>query len=205
MKVLGITTSPRRGGNSDILLGEALKAAEAAGAEVSILSLNDYRVGPCIECNACYKTGECYLPDDLPKVLEQILNADRIVFAAPVFFMGVCAQAKCLIDRAQCLWARKYVLNEPLFNEERDRRGLVIAVGGSKSKKMFESVQLTMKYYFDAIEVRYAANLFVNNTDDKGDILDNREAMHEAVRLGRELIVGPAPGKKPTVSLILPE
>ncbi|MBN2272286.1 MAG: flavodoxin family protein, partial [Sedimentisphaerales bacterium] len=112
MKVLGISTSPRRNGNSDLLLHRALAGAEAAGAEVDFIRLSDFKVGPCIECNSCYATGVCALEDDYGGVLRRMLDADRLIFAMPVFFMSACAQAKMLIDRGQCLWAAKYILKK---------------------------------------------------------------------------------------------
>ena len=106
VRVLGISTSPRARSNSDALLRRALDGAESTGAEVEYLRLADFNIGPCIECNACYKTGVCAVRDDYQKVLSKMTEADRLVFATPVFFMSVCAQAKMLIDRGQCLWAR---------------------------------------------------------------------------------------------------
>ena len=193
LKVLGISTSPREGGNTDILLGEALAGAQAAGAQVERMSLCGLSIAPCSECYACARTGVCRIQDDYHAVLRKILAADRLVFATPVFFMGPCAQAKLLIDRCQCLWSRKYLLKQPVAPEgPPDRRALVIAVGGSKSKKMFECVRLTMKYWLDALDCAYAANLFVNQVDERGQVRAHPEAMQAAFRLGR-MLAGDAP------------
>ena len=112
VKVLGISTSPRAGGNSDLLLRRALEGAESAGAEIEYIHLTDYNVGTCIECNACYATGRCVVEDDYQQLLEKLLNTDRLIFATPIFFITVCAQAKMLIDRGQCLWAHQYILKK---------------------------------------------------------------------------------------------
>ena len=162
MKVLGISTSPRVNGNSDLLLRQALAGAESAGSGIEYMHLNDYKIAPCIECNACYATGICSIQDDYQQILKEMLDADRLIFATPIFFMSVSAQAKMLIDRCQCLWAHKYVLKKELITSGHDRRAMVIAVGGSKSKKQFESIRLTMKSYFDSLQVHFTANLFVN-------------------------------------------
>ena len=206
LKVLGISTSPREGGNTDILLGEALAGAAAAGAQAEYLSLRTLSIAPCAECNACARTGVCRIEDDFHGVLRKILEADRLIFATPVFFMGPCAQAKLLIDRCQCLWSRKYVLKQPVAPDApQDRRALVIAVGGSKSKKMFDSVRLTMKYWFDALGCAYAANLFVNQVDERGEVRTHPDAMKEAFRLGRALAGdGPLPQQPETVELFGP-
>ncbi|MDI6794129.1 MAG: flavodoxin family protein [bacterium] len=187
LKMLGISSGPRIKGNTDLLLREVMSGAASAGANTEYISLNKLKIAPCMECNACYKTGVCRVEDDYQTVFTKMLDSDRLIFATPVFFMAVCAQGKLLIDRCQCLWSRKYVLKKSLFSTgSRDRRGMVIAVGGSKSKKMFDSIRLTMKYYFDVLEATYAANLFVNKIDDRGDILKHPIAMKEAFRLGHE-------------------
>jgi multimeric flavodoxin WrbA len=189
VKVLGISSSPRLKGNSDLLLREALSGAESAGAQVEYIRLSDLNISPCVECNSCYKTGRCRIEDDYQDVFKKMLETDRLIFATPIFFMNVCAQAKILIDRCQCLWAHKYVLKKPLVTgSSKDRLAMVIAVGGTKSKKMFDSIRLTMKYYFDVLDMQYAANLFVNKVDDCGEIKNHPLAMKEAYRLGSELV-----------------
>jgi len=199
VKVLGISTSPRVGGNSDLLLRQALSGAESAGAVVEYISLSNLKIAPCTECNFCYKMGQCKIEDDYQMVSAKMLEANRLIFATPIFFMTVCSQAKTLIDRCQCLWACKYVLKKPLITSGgRDRRAMVIAVGGSKSKKMFESIRLTMKSYFDILDLHYVSNLFVNRVNDASDIEKHPTAMKEAHRLGRELItVDALPLNKP--------
>jgi len=198
LKVIGISASPRLNGNSDLLLRQALAGAKSAGAQIEYLRLSDFKIEPCAECNACYKTGKCKVQDDYQLLSEKMLDADRLIFATPIFFMTVCAQAKILIDRCQCLWARKHVLKKPLSNTAgRDRRTMVIAVGGSKSKKMFDCIRLTMKYYFDVLDMNYAANLFVNRMENPGQIKNHPSAMKEAFRLGAELVSTPTPPKKP--------
>jgi len=187
LKVLGISTSPRTKGNSDLLLRRALAGAESVGAQIEYIHLVDHNIGPCIECNACYKTGKCKLEDDYQQLLEKLIHTDRLIFATPIFFMTVCAQAKMLIDRGQCLWAHQYVLKKELFNSERDRRAMVIAVGGSKGIKQFDSIRRTMKAYFDALQIQYSAGLYVNQVDNRDDVEKHPSALKEAFRLGSVL------------------
>ncbi|MHC4171301.1 MAG: flavodoxin family protein [Planctomycetota bacterium] len=77
MKVLGISTSPRIKGNSDLLLREALAGAESAGAQVEYVNLRSYNIGPCIECNACLTTGQCRVQDDYQAMLTIIRRCLR--------------------------------------------------------------------------------------------------------------------------------
>lgn len=198
IKVLGISASPRANGNSDLLLKQALASAESANAQTEYIRLADLNIAPCVECNSCFKTGACRVQDDYQLISAKMLEADRLIFATPIFFMTVCAQAKLLIDRCQCLWAHKYVLKEPLVQTAgRDRRAMTIAVGGSKSKKMFDSIRLTMKYYFDVLDMHYVANLFVNKMEEPAQIKTPPTAMKEALRLGAELVTAPTPSEKP--------
>ncbi len=204
MKVLGISASPRLKGNTNLLLREALAGATSAGAQVDYIRLCDLNISPCVECNSCYKTGRCRIEDDYQMVMSKLLEADRLIFATPIFFMAVCAQAKTLIDRCQCLWANKYVLNKSLITSGGlDRRAMVIAVGGSKSKKMFDSVRLTMKYYFDVLDMQYVANLFINKVDYCGQIKKHPSAMKEAYRLGCELVSSITPPPKKPIDVEL--
>ena len=203
IKTLGISTSPRIKGNSDLLLREALAGAESAGANTEYIHLSDYNIAPCIECNSCYTTGTCKIQDDFQQLLKKMLDADRLVFATPIFFMTVCAQAKMLIDRSQCLWAYKYVLKKQLITPQPDRRAMVIAVGGSKSKKQFESIKLTMKSYFDVLQINYVTNLFINKINDLCEIQKHPSALKEAFRLGKELITAEPPLPQKPVNIEL--
>jgi len=193
LKTLGISASPRSNGNTDLLLRRALLGAEHAGSETEYLRLCDYRLDGCTECYACYATGSCRINDDYDQIQGKLLAADRLIFATPVFFMTVCAQAKLLIDRGQCLWVRKTVLDKPLFEPKRDRRGMIIAAGGSGSKRQFDCIRRPIESFFDYLEVSHASSLFVSQVDEKGAVLKRPEALAEAFRLGRELAGGEEP------------
>jgi len=199
-RVLGIACSPRASGNSDLLVQKALAGAESAGTAVELIALRDLTVGPCEECDACLTTGECPLDDDFPKVLEKLVACDCLIVASPIFFMSITAYAKALVERCQCLWARKYVLRQPLFPDQQpDRRAMLISVAGTKSEQMFECVSLTVKYWLDVLEMKHVSSLFVNQIDAKGDILKHPSALEEALRLGQSLVTGPQPSDKPEV------
>ena len=197
LTVLGISTSPRQRGNSDLLLRQTLAGAESVGASTEYLALCDLRLAPCQACNACFTTGVCRFTDDFAGVFDKLLAVDRLILATPVHFMSVGAQAKTLIDRCQCLWARKYVLRQPLFADARDRRAMLIATAGSPSTSMFRCMSLVMKSWLDAAEFGYALNLFVNRVDEHGAILQHQPAMDEAFRLGVELVSGEMPAAEP--------
>ena len=108
MKVLGILGSPRRGGNSEILMRAFLEGAAEAGAEVEEIILRDLKISPCLEIYHCFKDGTCPIKDEMREIYDKLLEADVVALASPVFFYGVSAQSKAMIDRTQALWARRY-------------------------------------------------------------------------------------------------
>ena len=99
VKVIGIVSSPRKGGNTEILVKEALAAAHKAGAETELVPLAGKNIAPCDGCGACEKKGICKIKDDMQVVYQQLESADGIIFGTPVYFLNVTAQAKTVIDR----------------------------------------------------------------------------------------------------------
>ncbi len=190
MRVLGLFGSPRKGGNTDLLLEEALKGAETEGAEIERLRISDFDIMPCRECLACYEQGECIVIDDMQKIYPKLLEADIIILASPVFFYGVTAWVKALVDRCQALWARKYVLKDPYLGKGgKKRRGFLISVGGTKGEKVFDGAILTVRYFFDVLNADYAGELVFRQIDAKGDILKHASALHDAYEAGRRLVL----------------
>lgn len=188
MKVLGIFASPRKGGNTELLLEELLKGAEKAGASVERLYLSDFIITPCKECHGCDNTGSCVILDDMEKIYPKLLEADAVVLASPIFFYGVTAWAKALIDRSQAFWARKYLLKDPSFGREgKKRKGFFISVGATKGLKVFEGAILTVKYFFDVLNAEYVGELLFKGVEAKGDILKHPEALQQAFEAGRRL------------------
>jgi len=86
MKVLAISGSPRKGGNREILLLQALDGARQAEANVEFLRVAEKEINPCDGCNACRETGKCHIEDDMQAIYGKLLEADGIIFATPVFF-----------------------------------------------------------------------------------------------------------------------
>jgi multimeric flavodoxin WrbA len=188
MKILGILGSPRRGGNSEILLRAFMEGAAAGGAEVEEILLREKKISPCMEIYHCFKDGTCPIKDDMLGLYDRLLAADVVVLASPIFFYNVSAQAKAMIDRTQALWARRYHLKQDFPGG--DRQGVLLAVGATKGRLLFVGTRLTAKYFFDALNVRYAAEILVRGADEKGAINDQPEVLERARDLGRRLAQG---------------
>jgi multimeric flavodoxin WrbA len=190
MRVLGLNGSPRRQGNTDLLLAGVMRGAESQGAETKTIILNDLDITPCQHCDACFEAGVCRYNDDMQMVYKEMEKADRIVLASPIHFLGLTAQMKAMIDRGQALWARKYVLKKPPLGDKRPRKGLFVAVGGMKLARLFEPSLATVKAFFTVIDVEYAGELLVRGVDEKGAIKKHPTALKEAFAAGQKLVKG---------------
>ena len=190
MIVVGLNGSPRRGGNTDLLLAEIMKGAESEGAETKTLVLNDLNISPCQHCDACFEAGVCRIKDDMQTVYKEMEKADRIVLASPIHFLGLSAQMKAMIDRGQALWARKYILKKPPLGDRRERKGLFVAVGGMKLARLFEPSLATVKAFFTVIDVGYAGELLFPGIDEKGAIKKHPTALKDAFAAGQNLVRG---------------
>ena len=187
MRVLGITGSPRRGGNTDLLLAEVMKGAASRGVEVKTIVLNDLKIAPCQHCDACLEAGRCKIEDDMQMVYQKLEDADRIVLASPIQFMGVTAQMKAMIDRCQSLWARKYVLKLPPLGNRRKRKGFFISVGGRKIANLFEPALITIKTLFRILDITYTGELLFPGVDEKGAIAQHPDALRQTFLAGQKL------------------
>jgi multimeric flavodoxin WrbA len=190
MKVLGIHGSPRRGGNTELLLQEFLRGCRDASAEVEVeeVFLRKLKISPCLEIYACQKDGQCPIKDDMKPLYGKLMEADILAVASPIFFYAVSAHLKAMIDRCQALWAKKYLLNQPVAFGGGEKKGVFLAVGGSKGAKNFDGSLLTMKYFFDALDRTFDRSLLYKGVDGKGEILRHPTAMAEAYALGKKIV-----------------
>jgi len=185
LKVLGIMGSPRIKGNSDLLLDEALKGAQSQQAEVEKIVVDKLKIAPCREYYSCLKDGNCAIRDEMDAIYPKLLDADTVIVASPMFFYGLSAQLKALIDRCQAPWARKYVLKQT--PSDAGRKGAFIAVGATRGEKLFEGSILTVKYFFQAISVEYVDELLVRGVDKRGEIKEHPAVLSDAFEMGRRL------------------
>jgi len=165
-----------------------MKGAASRGAKVKTIILSNLEIAPCQHCDACLETGRCKIEDDMQMVYDELEQADRIVLASPIQFMGVTAQAKAMIDRCQALWARKYVLNRPPLGNRRERKGLFVSVGGRTVANLFEPALVTVKSLFRVLDITYAGELVLPGVDEKGAITKNPDALNQAFLAGQKLV-----------------
>ncbi|MDW7739769.1 MAG: flavodoxin family protein [Bacillota bacterium] len=186
--LLAIGSSPRRNGNSDLLLREFSRAAEDAGWHVEMLFINDLNFRPCQACDLCAKDGQCVLKDDMQQVYPKLINSDALVIASPVTFGSLNAQLKMFIDRFQCWWNAKYTLQKPFIPEEANRKGFFICVGALKKKDYCENAIEIIKVYFHNINHKLAGTLAVRGYDEKGAVLKDPQILQDAYQAGKDFI-----------------
>ncbi|MFU8818130.1 MAG: flavodoxin family protein [Desulfurivibrio sp.] len=189
IKVLAFNGSPRAGGNTATMLSALAEGVTAAGGEIEIVRICDLVIQPCIACGGCDETGECVLIDDMTQLYEKITAADRVVLASPIYFYGITAQAKALVDRNQALWSRwRLPGRQGQRADDSSRRGLLLAVAATKGVKVFDGAILTAKYAFDAMGFAYGGEVLVRGLEQCLDAAGRPEALREAGEQGRKLL-----------------
>jgi multimeric flavodoxin WrbA len=178
MFVLGLQGSPRKKGNTHFLLSAFMDEVKSRGAETHVINVCEKNIRPCIGCATCERKGFCAIKDDdmAAEIYGLLRRADVVVLATPIYFYNATAQMKLLIDRTQTLWARKYKLG--LTDPGRpDRKGILLSVGATKGKNLFEGMILTAKYFFDAIGASYFGDLKYWRIEDFGDMQKHETVM----------------------------
>jgi multimeric flavodoxin WrbA len=183
--VLGIAGGPREGGNSEQLLDAVLAGAEAAGAGVEKVRAADLAMEGCRECGGCDRTGRCVVEDDMQALYDRLLAAEAVVFATPIFFMGVASQGKRIIDRAQALWVRRHRLKED--PRRPGRKGLFIATAGGSSDKVFDGARDTVKAFFAEVGVAWWGELVARPLEGPNEARAVSGLFEKADALGRAL------------------
>ena len=189
LSVLGIACSPRRNGNSTRLLLEAMETAKAEGHTTELVYLSDLKINPCQGCNACSVKGICVIRDDIPKLQEKLIQADRLILAAPIFMMGLNSQTKIMIDRMQTFWALKYLHNQSLVNESGcERVGLYLGAAGLKKPDVFDCAERSIKTLFHMLDIRYAKPCLYSGIDQAGEINEHPTALDDVRKATQALV-----------------
>jgi len=190
IKVLGISGSPHRHGNTETLLDSFLDGAKTAGASVEKVVLRDLDYSPCRGCNACHKTGECIVQDDAITLFDKILHVDAIAVASPIYSMGITAELKGLIDRGQYLWARKFILKTLYFPNDHivRHKWIFISTAGLSWDNVFDAAFPAITAFFNGVGFEYYDNIIANNMDQFKGIKNHPTALREAFGKGQKVV-----------------
>ncbi|MBU1169537.1 MAG: NAD(P)H-dependent oxidoreductase [Proteobacteria bacterium] len=201
MIVSGFMGSPRKNGNTAFLLKKFLKEAEALGAETRMLHVPDLTIHPCTGCALCEKKGYCHFNDDMQKEVFPLMRmSDVVVIASPIYFYNVPSELKALIDRSQTLWSRKYKLRltDP---GQSSRKGFLLSVGATRGKDLFDSIHLTMKYFFRGIAADFAGELTYNRIEEPGE-MKRHATLNSDVHTAAEQLLTPLKQRTPTLVFV---
>ncbi len=175
-KVLILSGSPRRGGNSDILCDEFARGALESGNAVEKIRVADRKIGYCRACYACRGSGVCAIKDDAAEIVQKMIEADVLVLASPVYFYSIDAQLKALIDRTVARWT-----------EVKDKEFYYIVTAADEERASAETTLACFRGYADCVEgAKEMGVIYGTGAYEKGEIL-NTEAPTEAYELGKNV------------------
>ena len=176
MKILAISCSPRKEGNTVTLLNQALAGAKADGADVELFSVAGKKIEPCLACRACGKEGICAQKDDMQPLYDKILAADGIIFGTPVYFYTMTAQCKAIMDRT-------IALNHPDRNMANKVGGIVVVAGSQGNITAVKDL-----YFYFVSRQMLAANFISAYAGAEGDAEKLEKCMKATYDLGRVMV-----------------
>jgi multimeric flavodoxin WrbA len=185
MKVIGILGSPRIGGNSDILLSQALAGAKDAGADVEKIILDRKNIAGCKDCKKCNKLGVCAIKDDMADIQKKILDAYAVIHASPVYFWTMTAQMKAYLDRWCVFFDAEWKWQKVYYPKMRGKRIALITVCGDTNIHTGDPIVLSFKNTTDMTKMNWIGAVMASATE-KGDIAANDKVLKEAFALGKK-------------------
>lgn len=175
-KVLILSGSPRKGGNSDILCDEFMKGALESGHQVEKIRVAEKSVGFCRACYACRDSGKCVIKDDMAAILEKMIDCDVMVLASPVYFYSIDAQLKAVIDRSVARWT-----------EVKDKEFYYIVTAADEEKQAAQTTLDCFRGYADCVEgAKEMGVIYGMGTYEKGEIIGH-PAMIDAYEMGKRV------------------
>lgn len=176
-KVLIISTSPRKGGNSDTLADAFFQGAQDAGHEVEKISLHDKNIGFCKGCLSCQNTQRCVIHDDADTIIQKMLTAEVLVFATPIYYYGMCGQMKTLLDRANPLFPADYAFRDIYL----------LAAAAEEDEHTVDGAITGLTGWIDCFEkTRLADTVFAGGVTAVGDIQEH-PALQKAYEIGKHV------------------
>lgn len=175
-KVLILSGSPRKNGNSDILCDAFARGAMEAGHDVEKIRVAEKNISYCRACYACRGTGECAIQDDMAEVMQKMIDCDVMVLASPVYFYSIDAQLKAVIDRSVARWT-----------EVKDKEFYYIVTAADGAKEAAETTLACFRGYADCVEgANEKGILYGMGVYEKGEI-KNTASIREAYEMGKRV------------------
>lgn len=180
-KILAVVGSPRKGGNTDLLVSRIAEGAWAADAQVEVVRLGELRIRECDGCHACWKGRPCSKKDDMVGIYPKIAASDVLVFGTPVYWYGPTALLKVFIDRFVYFNCEA---NRPMIRGKRAAVAIVLEETHEQTwRPVVEFFERSLAY----LEMKPAGTIIVPGVGKKGEILRQPDRLEEAYRLGTRL------------------
>jgi multimeric flavodoxin WrbA len=177
LRIIGLVCSPRRNGNTEILISEALEEAGKNGAETEIIRTTDMNILPCDGCAYCHNKGKCRIDDDMQGLYNKMLKADGIILGSPVYFWSVSGQAKILMDRT-------YALRYPHHRLKNKPAGAIVVAG----RRGCISALSAINNFFLGQDMLPTGLGIAGYGNQKGEVLEDTRAVDGARSLGRQIV-----------------
>lgn len=176
-RVLILSGSPRKNGNSDILCDEFAKGAVDIGNTVEKIRIADKKITPCSACYYCREHGgKCVHNDDMAEILQKMIDADVLVLASPVYFYSIDAQLKAVIDRTVARWL-----------EVRNKEFYYIMTAADEDRASMETTLACFRGYADCVEgAKEMGVIYGTGVYEKGEV-NNTDLIKEAYEMGKSI------------------
>jgi len=183
MKIIGITSSPRKSGNTQRLVEHILTGAQEAGAKTELIRLCDFDIQPCTGCDVCKKDGECIIQDDMEEIYQKIKESDIVVFGSPIYWFRLSAQAYPFIDRIYGHFTPDFSCDMP-----KGKKIVVALTCGGEDIEDMNATNDYLKKVFQYIGFVDAGFIWQNNCNKPDDLSNYPEKIMEAKQLGKSLV-----------------
>lgn len=175
-KILILSGSPRKGGNSDLLCDEFMRGALEAGHEVEKVRVQEKKVAPCIACYACRDSGICAIKDDMADLMQKMIDCDVMVLASPVYFYSIDAQLKAVIDRSVCRWTK--VKNKEMY---------YIMTAADEERSAMNTTLACFRGYADCVEGAIEKGVIYGTGVYHAGEIKGTQVMNDAYEMGKSV------------------
>jgi multimeric flavodoxin WrbA len=183
MKIIGIATTPRKGGNSQALVEHVLSGAKKAGAKTELVRISDLEIRPCLGCGACKRQGSCVQKDDFAGLVKKLESADAVVLGSPLYWGRLNAQAYPLIDRFYSLLKSDFSTDFP-----KGKKIVFAMTSGGMGAETIGPVNAYVKHVMSFLGFTDAGLVWQNQCFLPGDIDKHPDKIKEAEKLGAGLV-----------------
>jgi multimeric flavodoxin WrbA len=167
-----------------------LEGASSSGAECEKIILSELKITPISEEEYEKVNAEGFSPvdDDMQLIYRKIKEADAVIFSSPIFFGSLSSQAKIMVDRFQCVWIAKNIMNIDLYTES--KKGAFLCAEATKREDFFDNAKSIVKNFFATVNAHYEGELFCPGLDKKGSVQEHPEYLEKAYELGKSMVAG---------------